>query len=180
MVNEMNYETLLFMGRDLKKKGTAAFGEWKLFQAKFNNAEDKTLKFSAFSNPKIGLSIEDLKEGESYTVGYTSEQKEFTGSEGNLVQYEARTIKFLDEPKDKQTSISDEPTPDDTSEPDTGSDLNDYQPTEQELVWLNKLKALDSSCVTEDAFYETMKVRGRTHDDSDTHLSVLWAWFNKK
>jgi len=67
MVNEMNYETLLFMSRDLKKKGTAAFGEWKLFQAKFNNAEDKTLKFSAFSNPKIGLSIEDLKEGESYT-----------------------------------------------------------------------------------------------------------------
>jgi len=195
---KIEYKDLVFMGREFKKKGKGTYGEWKLFSAKFQSDEepDKTLKFSAFAGPRKGKCITELNEGDTYNVGFTSEDKTFDGDNGP-VEYTARTVKFIgDDSEEKEEETDNQPqpnkptedggetsSPSSSSSPDLLSKKVEEQPknaiqlgTDEELL-LNQLKGLDQTNVTETAFKETLV--NRIPSCEVVRQNALWKYYTE-
>ena len=189
-MNKLIYKDLTFLGREFKSKGTAKTGrEWKLFSCKFRDI-NQDLKFTAFGNPNKGLSIEDLKEGETYNIGYNTEDKTFTNDQKEEITYEQRTVAFISELKDTNTPQL--PTPV-TPQPQTTSTDLLATPTEEvvlntpvidiklnpeEETLLNQLKALDQTKVIEQTFKETCA--NRLANCGDNRQDELWRLYAEK
>jgi len=205
-MSEIIYADLKFYGREFKKDGVGKKGPWKLFATKFARiGEENPLKFTAFAGPKKGLCITTLTEGETYNIGYKSEEKTFTNQDNEEITYDARTIVFIGEIKGEATTspkkeeepaepkveeaVVDAPTTEEavvdkadllTEQPgDKEVVLNTpvvhITPTEDELVWLNKLKALPKAALTEADVKHTLDER--LNHPGANRLDELYRWF---
>ena len=66
-------ETGVYQGKIFKKKGETNGKEWSIWSLLFDQGGKYPLKFSAFnslSDKNGGVTLENLKEGETYTVLY--------------------------------------------------------------------------------------------------------------
>ena len=199
-MSEIIYADLKFYGREFKKDGVGKKGPWKLFATKFARiGEENPLKFTAFASPKKGLCITTLTEGETYNVGYKSEEKTFTNQDNEEITYDARTIVFISEIKKEEAETTNEPKVEDavvdaptteeavvdkadllTEQPgDKETILNTpvihITPTADELVWLNKLKALPKAALTEADVKHTLDER--LNHPGANRLDELYRWF---
>ena len=180
----MDYANLKFMGREFKSEGEGKKGPWKLYQSKFKDEHDGDVKMTAFSDPKKGLCITALTEGETYNVGWKEKERTFTNDQQEEITYNAKTIAFISEArKPNEVPVPDmspvAPAPVANLIPPAEGVVAEFKPTPEENVWLEKLKALPQENVTEEAFKQTLSEPGRVADLTPEKLTKLYKYYTE-
>lgn len=95
-----------YLGKELTKSGEGKYGKWSLFKVKMK-VDGRDMKFNSFAKLSTkGLQLDQIKEGEMYNVGYTSD--DYTMGNDTIKVKSIKIISLLtDNPKsDVEVSIS--------------------------------------------------------------------------